>query len=63
MKVITLNGYGISSTDVNIVTDKIISFKEISYNGNIGTEILLSTGQSVRVGETVHKVRMLVVES
>jgi len=63
VKVITLNGYGVSSTDVNIVVDKIISFKEISYNGNLGTEILLATGQSVRVGETVHKVKRLLGES
>lgn len=61
-KVITLAGYGISSPDVHIATEHILSFWEIEYNGRSGTEIMLSNGKNVRVNESPWKIKSILGE-
>lgn len=43
-------GYGVGADDVTIVLERITHWHHISYNGNIGTEIHLDTGKTIRVG-------------
>lgn len=62
-KIITLNGYGVCAPDIHVVTEHIISFHEIEFNGRVGTEMLLSNGKTIRAGEKPYKIKNLLGES
>lgn len=46
----TFRGYGVNSSDVTVILERITHWFQIDYNGNPGTEIELDTGKSVRIG-------------
>jgi hypothetical protein len=46
----TFRGYGVNSTDVTVILERITHWFAIDYNGRPGTEIELDTGKAVRVG-------------
>lgn len=50
MTPITFNGYGIGAGNQTIIMERITNWFLIDFNGNRGTEIILDTGKSVRVG-------------
>jgi len=46
----TFKGYGVNSSEVTVILERITHWVEIDYNGRTGTEIELDTGKFVRVG-------------
>lgn len=40
-----------NSSQVTVVLERITHWHPIDYNGNLGTEVYLDTGKSLRVGE------------
>lgn len=42
-------GYGVNGDDVTVILERITHWSHISYNGNVGTEIYLDTGKTIRV--------------
>ena len=49
MKVLEFNGYGPNAPRVYLPAQNIVSFHQIDFNGNYGTEILLPEGRYIRV--------------
>ena len=47
----TFKGYGVNSSDVTVILERITHWHSIDYNGNYGTQIFLDTGKSLCVGE------------
>lgn len=50
MPIVKFNAYQ-GGGDVFVNTDHVLTFQEIRYNGNPGTEFRLSTGRTIIVGE------------
>jgi hypothetical protein len=46
----TFKGYGVNASDVTVVLEHITHWWPIDYNGLSGTELVLDTGKSLRVG-------------
>lgn len=57
----TFRGYGVNSTHVTIILERITHWWPIDYNGATGTEIQLDTGKSVRVGHYDTDVEKIVI--
>ena len=57
MKVLEFPGYGPNMPRVYLPAQNIISFREINFNGDYGTEIMLPEGRYIRVSASPEEVK------
>ncbi len=48
---VKFKGYGVSSSEICVNVERIVTWWPIDYDGNYGTEIRLDTGNTIRIGE------------
>lgn len=53
---ITFKPYGVNQAAPTVIAERISHWYQIDYNGNYGTEIVLDTGVTIRVGEWTNQV-------
>lgn len=56
MTPIQFKRYSVNQTEPTVIAERITHWYQIDYNGNYGTEIVLDTGATIRVGNWPHEV-------
>ncbi len=49
MAFVRFKGYGVNGGEVYVNTDRVMTFHQIDFNGNYGSEIIMDDGSRVRV--------------
>lgn len=56
MTPIKFKRYGVNQAEPTVIAERISHWHQIDYNGNYGTEIVLDTGATIRVGNWTNEV-------